>query len=57
MTAPEILMLCRLERKVCGTPEAIVLRPWAEDLPFEDDSFDTAVCTLVLCGVDDQPRR
>ena len=27
-----------------------------EDLPFDDDTFDTAVSTLVLCGVDDQPR-
>ena len=25
-------------------------------LPFEDDSFDVAVSTLVLCGVNDQPR-
>jgi SAM-dependent methyltransferase len=33
-----------------------VLRAPAEDLPFEDDSFDAVVCTLVLCGVDDQPR-
>jgi ubiquinone/menaquinone biosynthesis C-methylase UbiE len=33
-----------------------VLRAPAEDLPFEDDSFDTVVSTLVLCGVDDQPR-
>jgi ubiquinone/menaquinone biosynthesis C-methylase UbiE len=36
--------------------EATVLRAPAEDLPFGDDSFDTAVSTLVLCGVDDQPR-
>ena len=28
----------------------------AEELPFEDDSFDTAVATLVLCTVTD-PRR
>jgi ubiquinone/menaquinone biosynthesis C-methylase UbiE len=33
-----------------------VLRAPAEDLPFEDHSFDTVVSTLVLCGVDDQPR-
>jgi ubiquinone/menaquinone biosynthesis C-methylase UbiE len=28
----------------------------AEDLPFEDDSFDVVVSTLVLCTVDDVPR-
>ena len=32
------------------------MRAPAEDLPFEDGSFDTAVSTLVLCGVSDQPR-
>ena len=37
-------------------PSATVLRAPAEDLPFEDHSFDVAVSTLVLCGVDDQPR-
>ena len=33
-----------------------MLRAPAEDLPFEDDTFDVVVSTLVLCGVDDQPR-
>ncbi|HEY3036779.1 MAG TPA: class I SAM-dependent methyltransferase, partial [Streptosporangiaceae bacterium] len=28
----------------------------ADDLPFEDDTFDTVVSTVVLCTVDDQPR-
>ena len=28
----------------------------AEDLPFDDHTFDVAVSTLVLCGADDQPR-
>ena len=37
-------------------PPTLVLRAPAEDLPFEDDTFDTVVSTLVLCGVDDQPR-
>ena len=33
-----------------------MLRAPAEDLPFESATFDVAVSTLVLCGVDDQPR-
>ena len=37
-------------------PDTRVLRAPAEDLPFGDHSFDVAVSTLVLCGVDDQPR-
>jgi SAM-dependent methyltransferase len=32
------------------------MRAPAEDLPFDDAAFDTVVSTLVLCGVDDQPR-
>ena len=57
ITEPEIPMLRRLERKVREqAPAATVLRAPAEDLPFEDDCFDLAVSTLVLCGVDDQPR-
>jgi len=57
ITEPEPPMLRRLERRVREhAPLANVLRAPAEDMPFEDDSFDTAVSTLVLCGVDDQPR-
>ena len=50
-------MLRRLERRALQeAPAAQVLRAPAEDLPFEDAAFDVAVSTLVLCGVDDQPR-
>jgi ubiquinone/menaquinone biosynthesis C-methylase UbiE len=57
LTEPEIPMLCRLERKAREqAPGAAVVRAPAEDLPFEDATFDVAVSTLVLCGVDDQPR-
>jgi ubiquinone/menaquinone biosynthesis C-methylase UbiE len=57
LTEPQAPMLRRLQRKAHEhAPNAQVLRAPAEDLPFEDDSFDTLVTTLVLCGVDDQPR-
>src|ERR1700747_3010083 len=57
ITEPQPPMLRRLEGKArARRPDAKVLRAPAEDLPFDDDSFDVAVSTLVLCGVDDQPR-
>jgi len=56
ITEPEPPMLRRLERRVREQrPATRVLRAPAEDLPFGDGSFDVAVSTLVLCGVD-QPR-
>jgi ubiquinone/menaquinone biosynthesis C-methylase UbiE len=53
MTEPEEAMLKRLRQKA---PDADVVQAPAEALPFEDDSFDTVVSTLVLCGVDDQAQ-
>jgi ubiquinone/menaquinone biosynthesis C-methylase UbiE len=57
MTEPVTPMVRRLERRLAElSATATVLRAPAEDLPFESATFDVAVSTLVLCGVDDQPR-
>jgi ubiquinone/menaquinone biosynthesis C-methylase UbiE len=57
MTEPDPAMLRRLKRRVDKeAPETAVVKAPAEELPFDDDSFDVAVSTLVLCGVDDQSR-
>jgi len=57
MTEPQPPMLRRLQQRAREqVPAAKVLRAPAEDLPFDDHTFDVAVSTLVLCGVDDQPR-
>lgn len=51
---PEPHMAKRLERKVArlrGSAQIVQAR--AERLPFDDDSFDTVVSTLVLCTVAD----
>jgi ubiquinone/menaquinone biosynthesis C-methylase UbiE len=57
LTEPEKPMVGQLEKHIEERrPDAKLLRAPAEDLPFNDDSFDTVVSTLVLCTVDDQPR-
>jgi ubiquinone/menaquinone biosynthesis C-methylase UbiE len=56
-TEPEEPMARRLRRKAEGSGlNVTVVETPAERLPFDDDSFDTAVTTLVLCTVADQAR-
>jgi ubiquinone/menaquinone biosynthesis C-methylase UbiE len=56
-TEPEEPMAKRLRRKAAGSGLNVsVVHAAAEELPFEDDSFDTAVATLVLCTVTDPVR-
>jgi len=56
LTEPDPHMIKRLREKVpfSSGKVAIVEAP-AEALPFDASSFDTAVVTLVLCTVPDQP--
>jgi ubiquinone/menaquinone biosynthesis C-methylase UbiE len=54
ITEPEGPMARRLERKLAGySLPALVMRAPAEELPFEEQSFDFVVSTLVLCTVDE----
>jgi ubiquinone/menaquinone biosynthesis C-methylase UbiE len=57
ITEPEEPMARRLERKLAGYSRPVrVVRAPAEELPFEQQSFDFVVSTLVLCTVDDPAR-
>jgi ubiquinone/menaquinone biosynthesis C-methylase UbiE len=54
---PEAPMVKRLEAHIADRrPGTRLVQAPAEKLPFEDDSFDTVVSTLVLCTVGDQPQ-
>jgi ubiquinone/menaquinone biosynthesis C-methylase UbiE len=52
LTEPDPHMVKQLRKRVdgLGNPAQVVQAP-GENLPFEDDSFDTVVVTLVLCTV------
>jgi ubiquinone/menaquinone biosynthesis C-methylase UbiE len=57
VTEPEQPMMKRLRSRAEEVrPGTTVVQAPAEKLPFEGDSFDVAVSTLVLCTVDDQSR-
>ena len=57
LTEPFEAMSVRLERRADKLhPHASVVVSPAEELPFEDDSFDTVVSTMVLCTVEDPER-
>jgi len=54
LTEPEPRMAKRLERRVkSGALRSRVVTAPAEELPFDDGSFDTVVATLVFCTVAD----
>jgi ubiquinone/menaquinone biosynthesis C-methylase UbiE len=57
ITEPEEPMIKRLDRNARAVrPMTKVMQAPAEDLPFNDDSFDTVVCTLVLCTAGDPDK-
>ena len=52
---PEPHMIEQAKRRAASDPAPVVLlRASAERLPFADGTFDTVVCSLVLCTVPDQ---
>ncbi|MDX6582823.1 MAG: hypothetical protein QOI10_2007 [Solirubrobacterales bacterium] len=58
-TEPDPHMARRLREKLAAEPRSFrfeVAETGAEQLPFDDDSFDTVISTLVLCTVDDPDR-
>ena len=60
MTEPDPHMARRLRERLASQGRSVaaasVVEASAEDLPFDDGSFDTVVATLVFCTVEDPPR-
>lgn len=54
--SPELIALARRRMTDADTQFFSVLAEQAEDLPFDDDSFDSVVTTFTLCTVGDQAR-
>lgn len=53
MVEPDPHMIKQLRAKAAARGGVEILEASAQELPFADDSFDTAVFTLVLCTVPD----
>ncbi|HEY5058790.1 MAG TPA: class I SAM-dependent methyltransferase [Gaiellaceae bacterium] len=54
LVEPEVLLHSRLKQRLAASPlQGRVVAAVAEALPFDEDSFDVAVVTLVLCTVPD----
>ncbi|HZE65977.1 MAG TPA: class I SAM-dependent methyltransferase [Sporichthyaceae bacterium] len=54
LTEPDAAMYAKLGKTTAGNPlQPRLVQAPAEHLPFEDDSFDTVVSTMVLCTVAD----
>jgi len=58
VTEPDPFMLARARKRLetLGLPHIELQQHAAEDLPFEDGTFDHVVSILVLCTVQDPPR-
>ncbi len=56
LAEPSPHMLAKLRAKVAEGDGVHIVQASAQDLPFEDNSFDTAVFTLVLCTVPDPAK-
>jgi ubiquinone/menaquinone biosynthesis C-methylase UbiE len=52
LTEPVKAMAVRLEKRAQGRANTRVVSAGAESLPFDDDSFDTVISTMVFCTVD-----